>query len=217
MTHMPHHLFCVAHFCELHGPLTLLCTQKQLHVSVWPGSLLALCAACALSLPNGATSVVSETRDCLWVSTKYPTSQQIYTSLMKLVMKCLSVESAADPLKPVFFGDTASGFCLAKVFSLRDVHARGGERKYALMLVSDSELAVVHGWGVAAQYVAEIITLVQRQVEKRRESSLLGGVDPERYLRRSKNVPKSLVELTGDLQIFVKLHRVAAELLADLR
>lgn len=152
-----------------------------------------------------------------YMSTKYPASQQIYTSLMKLVMKCLSVETTADPLKPHFFGDTASGFCLAKVFSIRDVHARGGERKYALMVVSDSELAVIENWGVSAAYFAEMIAAMQNHVEKLHESTSSGGlVQNERYLRRSKNTPRLLVGLTGDEQIFLKLHLMAVELLEDM-
>lgn len=136
---------------------------------------------------------------------------------MKLVMKCLSVETTADPLKPHFFGDIASGFCLAKVFSIRDVHARGGERKYALMVVSDSELAVIENWGVCASYFVEIIAALQQSVEKRHESSSAGGlVENERYLRRSKNTPRLLVALTGDDQVFVKMHLMASELLGDM-
>lgn len=225
-------LFCLAHFCEIHGPLTILCTQKQT-VSPWRGSQLVQCDACSLILPDHAALVVSDPesnpngsfepqegtsiQQSQYVSTKYPASQQIYTSLMKLVMKCLSVETTADPLKPHFFGDAVSGFCLVKVFSIRDVHARGGERKYALMVVSDSELTVIENWGVSAAYFSEIISAMQQSVEKRHESSGGGGlVENERYLRRSKNTPRLLVELTGDAQIFVKLHLMATELLGDM-
>lgn len=255
---MPNFVFCVAHFCEVHGPVTVLCTQKQETGFSLPKSSYALCESCSLDLPDGITSLVTDadnlttgkdqnrgsnphhlnafavhgtdeqtgvadkrnekgaTRKMVYASTLYPQSESIYTSLTKLVMKCLSVEAVAEPLKPVFFGDTNTGYCLSKVFSIPDLHARGGERKYALMVVSDSEASLLKNWDVASMYIAEIITLLQQKVELHAEQRKVDSGDNVRYLRRAKTIPRSIVQLTGDDEIFMKLHLCGTELLRNM-
>lgn len=216
----PNHVFCLAHFCEIHGPTTILCCQKLDQPLENSGNMLATCESCALQLPESAAHLVTENNGPVsekYVSTHYPLSQRIYTSLKKLVMKCLSVEAVADPLQVLFFGDGTYGFCLSKVFSVEDINARGGERKYAMLLVSDSEAHLIRSWDTVSIYFNEMIGLIQRQVEQRMEETAKDNAgDNERYLRRSKNIAKSLVLLTNDPQIFVKVHLWAIELLKDM-
>lgn len=152
-----------------------------------------------------------------YVSTRYPQSPKLYTSLMKLVMKCLSVEAVADPLKPLFYGDAANGFCLSKVFSIPDLHARGAERKYAFLVVCDSETHLLRQWHFVSSYVSEMISYLQGKVETVREKAKKESLDNERYLRRLKNMPRSLVELAGDPEVFVRLHLCGIELLRDVQ
>lgn len=217
---LPNDIFCLAHFCEIHGPTTIICCQKQDSPVEFSDSMLSACDSCALQLPESATNLVTSTNESKlrYVSTRYPLSQRIYTSLKKMVMKCLSVEAVADPLKLLFFGDGSNGFCLSKVFSIKDTNARGGERKYALLMVSDSETHIIRNWDTISTYFNEIIALIQRQVETRlEEMTRSNSVDNERYLRRSKNIAKSLVQLTNDSQIFVKFHLWGIELLGDIQ
>ncbi|GEQ68755.1 hypothetical protein JCM33374_g2423 [Metschnikowia sp. JCM 33374] len=153
---------------------------------------------------------------CGYISTKYPQSPKLYTSLMKLVMKCLSVEAVADPSKPLFYGDATNGFCLSKVFNIPDLHARGAERKYAFLVVCDSESHLLASWHFVSTYISEMIAFLQAKVETVRDRAKQESVDNERYLRRSKNMPRSLVELAGDGDLFVRLHLCGIELLRDV-
>lgn len=263
-------VFSVAHFCEIHGPVTVLCTQKHESGSTASQTPQPLCESCSFELPSGVSSLITHfdesepdssrpsagihdskrfstqsssdhsppgagmltkvlSRDartkesCMpvvesltYASTLYPQSEKIFTSLTKLVMKCLSVEAVAEPLKPVFFGDTSTGYCLSKIFSIPDLHARGGERKYALMVISDSERALLSNWDVASTFIAEIIASLQKRVEAHIEQRKLDGMDNGRYLRRAKTIPRSLVQLTGDPEIFMKLHLCGTELLKSM-
>lgn len=161
-----------------------------------------------------------------FVSMHYPPLQQRYAALTKLVMKSLSVETTTDISKPVFFGDDVNGYCITKIFRVVDANARGSERKYSLMVASDSESDLLQQWNTITVYLSELIALIQKSVETATESALaeplqksasLNSVfDNERYLRRSMIKPKSLVELTGDKDLFVKLHLWALELLKDI-
>lgn len=215
---MVNYVFCLAHFCEIHGPSTIICTHRHPERSIPPSSSkVQLCASCELILPEQATNLVTTTKNATYLSTNYPSLQKVYTSLMKLVMKSLSVETTADPLKALFFGDVVSGFCLSKIFGIKDVHARGGERKYTLMMVCDSETHLLQSWDVISKYVNEIISLIQKQVEVRLDVLAKSSVgDNERYLRRLKIIPRSLVELTDDEQIFAKFHLWGIEVLRDI-
>lgn len=266
---MVNFVFAVAHFCEIHGPATVLCTQKQEFGASVSKSSMALCESCSFVLPPGITSLTTNyergncshrsdgrksngnsnesaadgsenpverkgslrallrldaknanknTETVAYISTLYPQSERIFTCLTKLVMKCLSVEAVAEPLKPVFFGDTGTGYCLSKIFSIPDLHARGAERKYALMIVSDSERALLVNWDIALAYIAQIISLLQQTVENHNmERGKLDTADNGRYLRRAKTIPRSLVQLTGDIEVFMKLHLCGTEILTNMQ
>lgn len=267
---MVNFVFSVAHFCEIHGPVTVLCTQKHETGASATQTSQALCESCSFELPSGVSSLISHCKESepntarsntsqpdparfstqlnsdqsppgvgmltkvlsreaknkeysvpnaetlIYASTLYPQSERIFTCLTKLVMKCLSVEAVAEPLKPVFFGDTSTGYCLSRIYSIPDLHARGGERKYALMVISDSERALLSNWDVASTFIAEIIALLQSKVEIHMEQRKLDGMDNGRYLRRAKTIPRSLVQLTGDPEIFMKLHLCGMELLKSM-
>lgn len=219
-SNMPNYVFSLAHFCEIHGPSIVICTQKSsTGTKNKASSKLQLCALCELVLPNDAVNIVSTVDEKeKYISTRYPSSQNLYTAYVKLVMKLLSVETSAESLKPVFFGDVVSGFCMSRVFKIQDVNSRGGERKYALIMGCDEEVHLLRNWDVVTTYMGEIILLIQRQVERNlaQEAEQLNVMDNERYLRRSKIRPKSLVELTNDTQIFVKIHLWAIDFLRDV-
>lgn len=225
---MANYMVALTHFCELHGPSTIMCSQvspvgsldQHLLAST---SKLQPCASCRLILPNGAVNLSTKHPNLsrsVYISTHYPSSQKRYTLLTKLVMKALSVEMTSELSRPVFYGDVVNGYCITKMFKVRDLNARGGERKYALMVVADSEPAILQNWDIVGLYLNELISLVQAKVEVCRESlhrlDLKNGVDNERYLRRSMVKPKSLVELTDDDEVFVKIHLWAVELLREI-
>ncbi|CCE81728.1 Piso0_002394 [Millerozyma farinosa CBS 7064] len=233
---MSNFIVCLAHFCELHGPSTIICTQMTSSEDRAQQQLLSsssrpqTCASCSLMLPSGAMNLVTKENGgdgakC-FVSTHYPSLQQRYAALTKLVMKSLSVETTTDISKPVFFGDAVNGYCVTKIFRAVDANARGSERKYSLMVASDSENDLLSQWNTITMYLSELIALIQKSVETAAEgasaeplqksASSNSVFDNERYLRRSMIKPRSLVELTGDRDLFVKFHLWALELLKDI-
>lgn len=237
INNMVNFIACLAHFCELHGPSTIICTQmttlqdKSDHL-LRNTSKLHSCASCKLILPDDAVNLVTtmdnkneSSTPAVYISTHYPSSQQRYAALTKLIMKSLSVETTTDLSKPIFYGDVVNGYCISKIFKIKDLSSRGSERKYSLMVIADFETKLLQNWDIIATYLNEIISLIQAQVDivinnaiMKKEASNANGAmfDNERYLRRSLIRPKSLVELTDDDQIFVKFHLWAIELLKDI-
>lgn len=225
---MANYIIALAHFCELHGPVSIICTQ-QTHENVdqtsylLPGnSKVQTCASCKLILPQEAINLItSDSNNAngprpVCISSKYPSSQRRYTALTKVVMKSLTVEASADPRRPIMYGDSVDGYCVSRVFKVRDPSARGGERKYSFIVLCDSESHLSMNWEIVALYIGEMISHIQQMVEVRGSGRATEEIDNEKYLRRSMVRPKLLVELTGDDQIFVRLHMWARELLHDV-
>ncbi|KAL6450373.1 LST7 Protein LST7 [Candida maltosa Xu316] len=224
---MANFIVCVAHFCELHGPTIIICTQITSQTLVddhilQSNARLANCQSCQLILPNSSANLTTKTttNNSICISTHYPSSSKRYSVLTKLVMKSLSVETTSELSKPMFYGDAVTGYCINQIFKIEDVNARGGERKYSLMIACDDEVELLNNWDIVSIYFNEIIDSIQTRVEeaktKRKKNSNANVLDNERFLRRSLIKPKSLVDLTDDDQIFVKIHLLSTELLSDI-
>lgn len=215
----------LCHFCEVHGPSTIICTQEADNETdhlLQTTSKLQTCSSCKLIVPQEGINLVSKKLLQHFVSTQYPANQKRYTSLTKLVMKVLSVETNSDVTKPLFIGDNHNGYCLHKIFKIKDINARGGERKYGLLVICDKELGIMNNYHLISNYLSLMITCIQTKVDNVIETNLKRAQktcfnDNERYLRKSFIKPRSLVELTGDDQVFVKLHVWALEMISDLK
>ena len=267
---MTNYMVCLAHFCELHGPSVIACTQIIDEQSVKENLLLSYsrltsCLSCQFILPDSTANLVTKLAEDnakkptnplqstspptptststsistdaiigkVSISTHYPSSQKRYSALTKLVMKSLSVETMSDLSKPMFYGDAINGYCINQIFKVEDLNARGGERKYSLMVISDNESELLMHWEIIGIYFNVVIELIQKKVDKANQvkqsesnnnSNCFGDgdlsankmFDNERYLRRSLIKPKSLTELTNDNEIFVRIHLCVTEMLKDI-
>lgn len=203
---------CLTHFCELHGPSIIICTQVSDTRDHILQSSLQTCSSCKLVNNNILTTI-----DALnFISTQYPSSTQRYTSLTKLVMKSLSVETNSDLTKPMFYGDSLNGYSIHKIFKINDINARGAERKYSCMVISDTESDLLQNWSIISLNIHQLISNIQLKVDTTLKNQTSSSILDERYLRRAVIKPKSLIELTGDDQIFIKFHLWATELLRDI-
>lgn len=218
-------MICLSHFCELHGPCSVICTQISSNSKNTKGLLLhsnsklQTCQSCKLQLPEDRRNLLTKSSSTEYVSTQYPVYQERYKALTKLVMKTLSVETNPSLSKPLFLGDNACGYCLSRIFKIKDVNARGGERKYSLMVISDEEVKIMKNWNVITKYLSEIISSIQVKVERviqHKQKLNTTTNSNENYLRRLMVKPKSLIELTGDSKIFVKLHLSAIQVIKDM-
>ncbi|KAI5960741.1 uncharacterized protein KGF55_004311 [Candida pseudojiufengensis] len=221
---MANYIVCLCHFCELHGPSIIICTQlttkdKKQNYLLQSNSKTTnnSCLSCQLILPENVVNLTTTIDDKEFISTQYPTSQKRYAALTKLVMKSLSVETNLDLTKPNFFGDNINGYCINKIFKIYDINSRGLERKYGLILIGDNEIKILQNWDIITLYFNEFINLLQFKINETNEKNYIENENQnnEKYLRRSMIRPKSLIELTNDDQIFVKFHLWAIEVLKD--
>lgn len=228
----------VAHFCEIHGPGMVMCTQSippngetpSFYGSPIPES--QLCQSCRLRIPqkrssnedlelyeNTTIKTESTYSGSTFISTQFPSDRDIYSSLRQIIMRVFTVETTIDITKPLMFGDSKQGYTLAVCFKLQDKTARGSERKYAILVTSDKEVDLLHNYTFI---LANLMKMVDKITTKAKEIAALsvplnGEVmnNNDSYLRRSTNLPKakSMVEILDDENLFCKIHLWAAFLL----
>lgn len=222
---MTNYITCLAHFCEVHGPLIVACSQRFLPAEHQRYLLNATassklrqqtCPLCQLVLPDDAANVTLALDHHVVVLAQYPALQKRFLALLKLALKALSCETLSDITKPLYYGDPVLGYCIFKIFKIRDINARGGERKYAVMIVANREPDVLMHWNVISLYFSEVIDLIQHKIKGEPKAKLTNVMDHERYLRRLIIRPKGMVEMTSDPKIFVRFHLWAVEMFKDI-
>ncbi|ANZ77539.1 BA75_05179T0 [Komagataella pastoris] len=211
-------IFSLAHFCETHGPTVVLNTQ---HIATDQHEKLIssnydqqACESCKLQLPNGSSTLTSIDNEVTYVSTQYPTSQAKYSILRQVAIKCLSVESTSE-LSPVMFGDPILGFTLACIFKISDNTARGGERRYSVMIVAEDESELIHYWNIIATNFKEWIHCIKQKREQVLSKQAEQG-NNEQFFRRTQLSNKNMVQLLEDPQFFIKMHVWASGVLKQL-
>lgn len=228
----------VAHFCEIHGPGMVMCTQRvppNSEISSFYGSPIPesqLCQSCRLKIPQKdhnqrnltqfeitTIKTKSSFSGLSFISTQFPSDRDIYSSLRQIIMRVFTVETTVDITKPLMFGDSKQGYTIALCFKLQDKTARGSERKYAILVTSDKESDLLHNYTFI---LANLLKMVDKITTKAKNivslSARLNGEEMNNndiYLRRSTNLPKtkSIVEILEDENSFTKIHLWAAFLL----
>lgn len=216
----------LAHFCDRHGPRSILCTQnatqfpEQFTLSDF--SKESYCEACLLVIPKSrdptrqtSTPLTTIKTNCengqVFATTQY--SALKFRQLNSVVRKCLSEETTVYDLRPMYFGDDTRGHSLTLSFKIKDLEARGSERRYSFIVNSEKEDEILTHWDTIIEHVKTICNLM---IERRREFELQSATNNEIFLRGKQLQAKSLTELLGDNQIFVKIHLWNVKLLQKM-
>ncbi|ODV86175.1 hypothetical protein CANARDRAFT_27437 [[Candida] arabinofermentans NRRL YB-2248] len=230
----------LAHFCEVHGPSMIMCTQTinnktQDETSYYSPSIpqSQLCKSCCLMIPSKGSStensleqpggessstIRSQVDGVSFLTTQFPTSQVRYSSLRQIIMKVFTVETNLDNSKPVIFGDSNNGYSVALGFKLYDMTARGSERKYSIIVTSESEDELFARYIIVLKHLISIVDFIVTRLSHIIESQSKSDNNNDIFLRRGSRIPKSksLVEILKDGDFFVKMHKWACSLLLEL-
>lgn len=168
-------LVALCHFCELHGPRTLFCTEAVHPPSPSPpqggapvpgdrdgdreGEGLTMranssatqradmCEGCR-SLPAshpGFVSVDSET-GIRFLSHQHPRQPQLFSVVRQACVRSLSCEVCPGREGPIFFGDEQHGFVFSHTFFIKDSLARGFQRWYSIVMVAMDRIYLINSW-----------------------------------------------------------------------
>lgn len=226
----------LTHFCDKHGPKVLMVTQTSSSLEDTMELLLpnypkdSYCDSCLLRFPEAcedATSLKSSLDGFHSVSTQYSSIR--YQLLNMIVKKTFSEEAMSYDGSPFMFYDEHRGLNLAIGFKLEDVHARGNERRYCLILTLEikeqeektASLDVIsQNWQFIIESIGKLIDFikVQAKIQLNKQQTeftqMMGGT----YLRVNKQkFPVSLADIVGDQAIFLRIHKWNSFILSKIR
>ncbi|XP_051999234.1 folliculin-like [Xyrauchen texanus] len=169
-------LVALCHFCELHGPRTLFCTEA-VHPpspSPQPGSAIPvdrdregdregegltmranssdtqradMCEGCR-SLPASHPGFVSVDGETgiRYLSHQHPRQPQLFSVVRQACVRSLSCEVCPGREGPIFFGDEQHGFVFSHTFFIKDSLARGFQRWYSIVVVAMDRIYLINSW-----------------------------------------------------------------------
>lgn len=215
---------CLAHFCDKHGPRSLMCTQRVPSDSMddfiaSDFSKESYCKSCLLLYPKGLnddkmTTITTtlEGEDQSYTSAQYLTSK--YRILNSVVRKILSEESTVYDSRPMYFGDGARGYSLTQCFKIKDLEARGSERRYSFIVNCDDERLIIDNWNII---IDNITTMIDYLKDSSKRIEIEHSSNNDIFLRGKNQQPRSLAELLRDDELFVKIHLWNIRLLKKLK
>lgn len=279
----------LAHFCEIHGPMMVMCTQTvenqddlpKFYSPQLPES--QFCQSCMLIIPqkqtnnspsigtgtlsttttnsqstkvtndnnestgdgskttltledqisnllSSSTQLPNELRRPMtmktrseknpnkyFVSTQFPTSTEIYSTLRQVIVRVFTAETTADLSKPIMFGDSKQGYSIALSFSLADKTARGAERRYSIIVTSNWEAEIINNYTFISTNLNKVVSSITNKVKNaQRQLDSEDMQSHDQYLRRSALKAKNLVDIVNDDLFFSKIHVWASFLLDSL-
>ncbi|KAK7147631.1 hypothetical protein R3I94_010218 [Phoxinus phoxinus] len=202
-------LVALCHFCELHGPRTLFCTEAVHPPSPSPGSAIPgdrdregdregegltmranssatqradMCEGCR-SLPAshpGFVSVDSET-GIRYLSHQHPRQPQLFSVVRQACVRSLSCEVCPGREGPIFFGDEQHGFVFSHTFFIKDSLARGFQRWYSIVVVAMDRIYLINSWPFLLRHLRLTIQSLQNTALKVFDSEQC--VCPQRAVR----------------------------------
>ncbi|ODQ49032.1 hypothetical protein PICMEDRAFT_48472 [Pichia membranifaciens NRRL Y-2026] len=213
----------LAHFCEVHGPSMIMCTQavekpEELENFYSPQlSESQFCQSCMLKIPYAEEFA----ENLHFISTQFPTYTERYSSLRQTIVRVFTAETNADLSKPIMFGNSKHGYSIALSFSLLDKTARGSERKYSIIVTSNWEEDLINNYTFILTNLNQVVGNILRSARMVQKQLNLSADDLHNngtYLRRSAGLPKakSMVEILKDENFFLKIHMWAAFMLDTL-
>ncbi|XP_073837537.1 folliculin [Musca autumnalis] len=214
-------VIALCHFCEAHGPSAIFCTQtlrdtklEDLYLNGPQNAstehVHKQCPACnSVGLTNGLYSKDNES-GATFLSTQISPLPDVATLVKQAAVRSLSCEiTQSKDGGFVFFGDTSRGHVLSHTFQVSDVQARGFYQLFSIIILMKDKYFLLNTKPFLAEHLRRISLETQNSAKRIKEEEELKGSPRQRRLSGSQplvQTPRSLVELTGEENIFAILH-----------
>lgn len=205
-------ILSLAHFCEIHGPTAIFCTQaiSSHHETLFVESIAdnmsgnstegvvlreETCASCQFSVPTDLTvhkngfpilKTQSSNDKMLYVSTRRPILVHENSALKNACVRSLSCELLPGKTGPILFGDATFGYTIAYVFRLADPYARGLKRWYSFICLMQNQANLSRAW----RFIIEKFEILVHRLDTKSKMTLV-GVDGKSKQRSSVEIKKS--------------------------
>lgn len=155
-----------------------------------------------------------------YISGQYPEQPQLYSVLRQACVRSLNCEVCPGREGPIVFGEDSGCHVLSHTFNLQDSQARGFRRLYSFIVVMMDRVFLINSWPFLVKHFRKLIDDLQAKADlifssesdetksttSRSLRSSLSGPDHLRRIRANQT-GRSLVDITGDVDIFVYLHK----------
>ncbi|CDW54437.1 Folliculin domain containing protein [Trichuris trichiura] len=161
-----------------------------------------------------------------YVGSQFPYHPEVFTIVRHACLRSLSCEICPGREGPIFFGDSVCGYCLCYTFNVKDFTARGFHHLYSIIVVSMDRLLLLNNYDFFVSSLCTIAEYVQARAAKvfddeqsrdQDRMKQLASMNKSLWLqasgflreRRQSNPsnPRSLLELTGEEDVYRKLNR----------
>lgn len=204
-------IIAVCHFCEAHGPCVLFCT----HISkddefTGSGQLNGNCSACS-SIGSNSTIISKEPNGIIFCSRESLPNVDANKILKHAAIRSLSCEvSLRQEGGIIYFGDTNDAHILSLTFQLKDSKARGLKRWFSIIVLMRDKMFLLNVMPFLTEHLESTVKELQLLADGVYEKDQM--VCSQRALRLQTgktefDSPRSLVQLTGDINVFKNLHQ----------
>ncbi|CAH0547628.1 unnamed protein product [Brassicogethes aeneus] len=204
-------IVALGHFCESHGPIVILATQKtDCEPQEKPPHILnsPVCEACkSIDLEE---AVVSEDENVYYVSSRIPLKEDVAFLLKNAAVRSISCEEMGKEGGLMYFGDDQRGHVVTYTFYVADSQARGFKRKYCLILLSGDRVHLLNHWRHITKHFEVIASDLKEKALK--VNNLEQATCSQKAARQASQqstrscTGRSLQELTGVSSIFLQIH-----------
>ncbi|XP_061175191.1 folliculin-like [Saccostrea echinata] len=226
-------IISLCHFCEVHGPQVLFCTQP-LHPlerttstdsddTVTGGRLVRsssitnepttptsatpkndFCGGCS----SVKTGFISRDEDAQvnYISSKQPYDREVYSMSRQACLRSLTGEVCPGNDGPIFFGNDQQGHVLSYTFHINDSQARGFSQRYSILVVMMDKIYLLNSWPFLVPHLKTVIEHITKKanIVYEREKAKIHQHPPQ--TSRWSKPARSLMDLTDDRNIFKILH-----------
>ncbi|XP_037934018.1 folliculin-like [Teleopsis dalmanni] len=207
-------VIALCNFCQAHGPCPIFCTLTlrskldDLHLDQQINN--KLCAACnSLGQSNALYSKDTES-GATFLSTQTAALPEVATLVKYAAIQSLSSEINCNKDGGfVFFGDSTQGHVLSHTFHVSDLQARGFYQLFSIIILMKDKYFLLNTKPFLAEHLRRISSEIQASAHKIKEDEEAKDSPRQRRLSGAQllvQTPRSLVELTGEDNIYAILH-----------
>uniref|UniRef100_A0A2M4BLS8 Folliculin n=1 Tax=Anopheles marajoara TaxID=58244 RepID=A0A2M4BLS8_9DIPT len=219
-------IIVLCHFCEVHGPGAIFCTQTLRETNVHELDISfdidrKGCAACN-SVGNNIGLVSRDPEsNANFVSSQIPVIPETFPLVKTAAFRSLSSEVSCTATEGgfVFFGDAKHGHVLSHAFLLTDSEARGFQKRFSIVILMKDKMFLLNTQPFLADCMAKVSRELQEYArlvhedDQRRQgldraqriNKCLGGTSTSSS-GTNATTNRSLIELTGKESIYAYLH-----------
>ncbi|XP_063828328.1 folliculin [Ostrinia nubilalis] len=200
----------LCHFCEAHGPRPLFCTfttDDENHTKESSKSTVE-CTGCS-SLGSETILVSRDDDGTIFCSRESVVNADVTTFLRQAAIRSITCEvSWSKEGGVVYFSDT-QGHVLSLTFQLKDTRARGLKRWFSIVVLMKDKMLLLNLMPVLSEHMQKISKELQDSAETVYNNEQKICSQRALRLKTGRNdfgQSRSLKQLTGDEEVFKRLH-----------